>query len=173
MSFQARLSAVIGAIGVDIKSLVSAKVDSTDTRLTPPGVVIFTATVTPPSGYLKANGAAVSRITYGALFSAIGTSFGVGDGSTTFNLPDLRGEFIRGWDDARGIDAGRSFGSAQADLIKNHTHALTQQLGAGTVASGSSYYGTVSSSSNTGSVSSGGGAESRPRNVALLACIKY
>jgi phage-related tail fiber protein len=71
------------------------------------GKISMFARSTAPSGYLKCNGAAISRTTYEALFSAIGTTFGAGDGSTTFNIPDLRGEFIRGWDDARGVDSGR------------------------------------------------------------------
>lgn len=67
-----------------------------------------------PDGYLECDGRAVSRTTYAVLFTVIGTVFGVGDGSTTFNLPDMRGEFIRGWDNGRGIDLGRTFGSYQA-----------------------------------------------------------
>jgi microcystin-dependent protein len=67
-----------------------------------------------PTGYLECSGQAVSRATYADLFNVLGTSFGAGDGSTTFNLPDLRGEFIRGWDHGRSIDSGRSFGSSQA-----------------------------------------------------------
>ena len=77
-----------------------------------------------PSGYLKANGAAVSRITYSNLFAAIGTTFGAGDGPTTFNLPDLRGEFIRGFDDGRGVDSGRVLGSSQTDAFQGHWHNL-------------------------------------------------
>lgn len=92
---------------------------------TPPGTVIWTARTTPPTGYLKANGAAVSRTTYATLFTAIGTTYGAGDGSTTFTLPDLRGEFIRGFDDGRGVDAGRSQGAAQAETIKAHIHPFT------------------------------------------------
>lgn len=67
-----------------------------------------------PVGYLECSGQAVSRATYAGLFNVLGISFGAGDGSTTFNLPDLRGEFIRGWDHGRSIDSGRSFGSSQA-----------------------------------------------------------
>ena len=63
------------------------------------GQVNFFATSSAPAGFLKCSGQAVSRTTYAALFTAIGTLYGVGDGSTTFNLPDLRGEFIRGLDD--------------------------------------------------------------------------
>ena len=89
---------------------------------TPASTVIYVAQNTAPTGYLKANGAAISRTTYADLFAAIGTTFGTGDGSTTFNVPDLRGEFIRAWDDARGVDSGRSFGSAQADEFESHNH---------------------------------------------------
>lgn len=131
------------------------------------GEVAFFARNSAPTGYLKANGAAISRTTYATLFTAIGTTFGVGDGSTTFNLPDLRGEFLRGWDDSRGIDAGRVFGSAQADEFKSHSHSTlvnVGQLGAG---GGSNYLGVTAASGLAG------GAETRPRNVALLACIKY
>ncbi|WP_197369874.1 phage tail protein, partial [Ralstonia pseudosolanacearum] len=63
------------------------------------GLIGYFARSTAPSGWLKANGAAVSRTTYAALYAEIGTTFGAGDGAATFNLPDLRGEFLRGWDD--------------------------------------------------------------------------
>jgi microcystin-dependent protein len=89
------------------------------------GEIKYFAMNTAPIGYLKANGAAISRTTYSDLFTAIGTTFGSGDGSTTFNLPDLRGVFPRGWDDSRGYDTGRTFGSYQADDNKAHTHTGT------------------------------------------------
>ncbi|KYG64795.1 hypothetical protein AZI86_11360 [Bdellovibrio bacteriovorus] len=79
----------------------------------PAGLVSAFSVNTCPAGWLEANGATVSRTTYSALFSAVGTTFGAGDGSTTFQLPDLRGEFIRGWDHGRGVDSGRTFGSWQ------------------------------------------------------------
>lgn len=75
-----------------------------------------------PSGWLECNGQAVSRTTYAALFSAIGTTFGSGDGSTTFNLPDLRGEFIRGFDNGASVDSGRVFGSNQTGQVGDHKH---------------------------------------------------
>lgn len=136
----------------------------------PAGAVIHFARNTAPTGWLKANGAAVSRTAYADLFAAIGTTFGTGDGFNTFNLPDLRGEFIRGWDDARGVDAGRTFGSFQADELKSHSHAISQ----GNSIAGGPY---VQPNSNgpTGTTNTGatGGTETRPRNRALLACIKY
>lgn len=91
----------------------------------PTGSVHVMATTTAPSGYLKCNGAAVSRTTYADLFAIIGTTWGEGDGSSTFNVPDLRGEFVRGWDDGRGVDSGRSFASSQSDQNKQHNHGVT------------------------------------------------
>ena len=82
----------------------------------PAGSLIYYAGYVPPAGYLKANGALLSRTTYAALFAAIGIIYSAGDGSTNFGLPDLRGEFIRGWDNGRGIDAGRLIGSWQGEF---------------------------------------------------------
>lgn len=98
-----------------------------------PGQVSAFAGAFPPAGWLKANGAAISRTSYAALFAAIGTRYGAGDGKTTFNLPDLRGEFIRGWDDARGLDPNRVLGSAQAAMLGSHSHtAVAASAGAHT-----------------------------------------
>jgi hypothetical protein len=72
-----------------------------------------------PFGWLVCNGAAVQRVRYRRLFDVIGTAFGAGDGSTTFNIPDLRGEFVRGWDAGRGVDTGRVFGSSQAYPVQS------------------------------------------------------
>jgi len=91
----------------------------------PAGSVFTFATTTPPSGYLECNGAAVSRSTYASLFSSISTTWGVGDGSSTFNLPDLRGQFVRGWDNSAGVDSGRSFASSQSDQNKQHNHTAS------------------------------------------------
>ena len=79
-----------------------------------------------PVGWIPADGRALSRTTYAALFAAIGTTYGSGDGSTTFNVPDLRGEFLRGWDDGRGVDSGRALGSAQAQQVQFHKHVVPQ-----------------------------------------------
>lgn len=78
---------------------------------------------TAPLVYLKANGAAVSRITHATVFAAIGTTFGAGDDSTIPNLPDVRSEFIHGWDDSRGVDGGSVLGSNQAsqNLLQRHS----------------------------------------------------
>lgn len=140
------------------------------------GAVAHFAMNTAPTGWLKANGAAVSRTTYAALFAAIGTTFGVGDGGTTFNLPDLRGEFIRSWDDARGVDSGRAIGTAQAQDTQPHVHAAPSgyqfSLYAG-VSGGGSLNGAGSNFAYSTNTASFGTTETRPRNVSLLACIKY
>jgi len=80
------------------------------------GTIAYYAMSSLPLGAMKANGALVSRTAYSRLFAKIGTTHGAGDGSTTFALPDLRGEFVRGWDDGRGVDGGRAFGSAQPSV---------------------------------------------------------
>ena len=167
-----------------------AYVDSAVTAAAPSGCIIYHAASTAPTGYLKANGAAVSRTTYAALFAAIGTVYGVGDGSTTFNLPDLRGEFIRSWDDARGVDTSRTFGSFQDQAYLSHNHGVTDPghshivgsnngtggnySGGGNSSNLGPYYNTSTSTQSTGiTIQNNGGTETRPRNVALLACIKY
>lgn len=157
-----------GPITIGTTALTFSRKDSVPVLGQQPGEICYFARNTAPTGSIKANGAAISRTTYSALFAAIGTTFGVGDGSTTFNVPDLRGEFVRGWDDSRGIDTGRAFGSAQADDFKSHTHTFASpQIGGGTVNAAAP---TGGGSQATGAT---GGTETRPRNVAMLACIKY
>lgn len=81
-----------GAPAINATNLNSleAFADALQTYLTPTGVVAWTAASSAPTGWLLCDGSAVSRTTYAGLFSAIGTTFGTGDGSTTFNVPDLR-----------------------------------------------------------------------------------
>src|ERR1019366_292364 len=118
----------------------------------------------------ECNGAIVASLSYPALFAAIGTTYGAGDGSTTFGLPDLRGEFLRGVDDGRGVDPSRAFGSAQGFAVQSHTHTVTTyssmqpQSGSSTPC----WYGTA-----TGTSGATGGSETRPTNVALMPVIKY
>ena len=131
-----------------------------------------------PSGWLACSGQSVSRITYAKLFAKIGTTFGTGDGSTTFKLPDMRGEFIRGFDGGRGVDTGRDFGSNQADEFSSHNHNIKMGGDANAVVptntnnavttsvDGGGIYGSIQ-------ISSVGGTETRPRNIAMLYCIKY
>lgn len=150
----------------------------------PTGMVFTVPGNAAPAGSIKLNGALLSRATYAALWAYAQASgnlaasdgawvagqFSPGDGATTFRIPDGRGEFLRGWDDGRGIDAGRTIGSAQADNFKAHSHGsygFSQQVTG--VNGGSSYWMGTSVLLTDG----GGGTETRPRNLALLSCIKY
>jgi len=103
--------------------------------------------------------------------------YGLGDGATTFNVPDLRGEFRRGWDDGRGVDAGRGAGTWQADEFKQHNHNdgfnADNTMGVKTADLAGSTYSIVVDNPVTPYDIRRGGAETRPRNRALLACIKY
>jgi|MEHZ01.4.fsa_nt_MEHZ011078240.1_1 microcystin-dependent protein len=150
---------------------------------TPAGVVIYHAANTAPTGFIKANGASISTSTYSDLFAVIGYTFGGSGGS--FNVPDLRGEFLRGWDDGRGVDSGRGFGSSQGGAMQQHRHTINSGGGGGGIAilvtqtnrvAGLSGGGALQDAPSTlGSVSGGAttATETRPRNIALLACIKY
>ncbi|HFL4739951.1 TPA: phage tail protein [Escherichia coli] len=87
----------------------------------PVGVPVPWPSATPPTGWLKCNGAAFSAVEYPKLAKAYPTN----------KLPDLRGEFIRGWDDGRGVDSGRSLLSAQNSLSFDHRHFLPTASGSG------------------------------------------
>lgn len=133
---------------------------------TPAGAVMAFAMNSAPAGWLAADGSNVNRTTYAALFSAIGTTYGAGDGSTTFALPDLRGYFVRGSGTNSDGTAAGTFGAKQADEFKAHTHQGTTHVGAG--ASGGTLF--VGASGTSGST---GGTETRPKNIAMLYCIKF
>ena len=176
------------------------------TDLTPAGTIIYSARSTAPTGYLHANGAAISRTTFATLFAAIGTTYGAGNGSTTFNVPDLRGEFLRGLDSGKGIDSGRTLGSVQNGQNASHSHSVSgttstasltgsfrpgnhqaANLATGVFSDGGNVGGLEGHDANNGrqinfnanhnhsfsaTTSTSGAAEARPRNVALLPCIK-
>jgi len=110
------------------------------TALCPPGSVMAYMGTNAPNGWLMCDGSAISRTQYAALFAVLGTASGQGDGSTTFNLPDMRGEFLRGVDNGStgvsgrdpdvgsrtayytGGNAGNAVGSYQADAFQGHNH---------------------------------------------------
>lgn len=146
-----------------------------------------------PSGYLLCNGASISRETYASLFSAIGTIYGAGNGSTTFNLPDFRGKFLRGYQSGTSAELG----TAQGDAIRNIRGSIgyIQSVFDSTdtdfpnTATSSLYgtkvstYGTVYNSSNTqrdvinlyfdASRNVTTATENRPANYAVNYIIKY
>jgi microcystin-dependent protein len=138
------------------------------------GQVCTFAMTTVPTGFVKCNGQALSRTTYAALFAAIGTTYGAGDGSTTFNVPDTRGEFIRCLDDSRGVDPARGIGTAQAQDTQPHTHSSigigVGSYGPSNIAAGGGIL-LVQHNGATNGASTFGTTETRPRNVAFLACI--
>ena len=189
-------------------------------QMAPVGIIGHFARSNAPAGWLKANGAAISRSVYAELYAAVGTTYGGGDGFTTFNVPDLRGEFVRGWDDGRGVDGGRELGSGQLGSNQSHSHGATAadagnhtHTGSTNNAGAHTHSGTLATAyggnqtgfeegrgwpdwitGNMGSagdhnhtlaieaagshnhaitINTSGGTEARPRNIALLACIKF
>lgn len=154
----------------------------------PAGTIITFAGGSAPTGYLLCDGSQVDRVTYVDLFTVISTIYGSGDGTTTFNLPDLRGEFVRGWDNGRGIDSGRAFGSTQNSANLAHSHEITdpghqhsgtlsdssRNVADGGVQGGASPDSSTVNQNITGIViNDDGESEARPRNIALLYCIKF
>lgn len=142
-----------------------------------PAEIRMVATSTIPSGWLECDGQAVSRTTYSALFAAIGTVYGAGNGTTTFNIPDMRGEFPRGWDHGRGVDAGRTLGSSQLDAFQGHTFRAAQS-GGGSGPSFDVWANSTPVSAPVAPISDGvngtprTASETRGRNVALMFIIK-
>ncbi len=125
-------------------------------------------------GFLELDGSVKSIAVYPDLAAYLGTSFNKGDeGAGNFRLPDSRGEFLRGWDHGRGIDAGRGIGSYQLDELKSHTHKMTLRdvaaPGAGTTLIYPDASAPVYSETR---ISKEGGPETRPRNLAVIWCIK-
>jgi microcystin-dependent protein len=161
---------------VTLAKLVTAVQQS----LLPAGAVQAFAMNSAPAGWLAADGSNVNRTTYAALFAAISTTYGAGDGSTTFTLPDLRGYFVRGSGTNSDATAAGTFGEKQADLIKNHTHAVRAASGTsdGTTNSVTTSSLTVGVFAAANFISTsvnpiGLGAETRPKNIAMLYCIKF
>ncbi|MBL8912694.1 MAG: tail fiber protein [Archangium sp.] len=171
----------------------STATDVLATQVVPPGVVSAFAGTVPPVGWLLCDGRAVDRGTYAALFGAIGTSSGVGNGTTTFNLPDYRGRFLRGVDNGAGRDvdsatriadnggnAGSQVGSAQPDELRSHQHPLMILSGSST---GGGAYNVNANGTNWqlngslfpfGGIAAGvGGVETRPTNVYVNFIVKY
>jgi microcystin-dependent protein len=155
----------------------------------PIGAVFHLATSTVPTGYLKCNGDTVPNGTgtvqgvtanFSALYATLGSTYGAAGA-----LPDLRGEFIRGFDNGRGIDTGRVMGSSQLDQLQGHWHSTDSGhtgstgapynvplAGTGGVATNATWYArTVVTDSTNGAPRTG--SETRPRNVALMPVIKY
>ncbi len=130
------------------------------TAVVPVGTVIMYYGATAPTGYLECNGQSTTG--YDELLELIGA-----------NTPDLRGEFIRGWDNGRGVDTGRSLGSTQTDEFKSHNHTTTSFSRVNVNPSGVQNPLFGRTGVDTTSIGFEGGDETRPRNIALMYCIKH
>ena len=122
------LPAADGSNGQMLQTNGSGALSFTTVQGVPSGSVFCMAVATVPSGYLECNGAEISRTTYAALFAVIGTAYGTGNTTTTFNIPDLRGEFIRGLDLGRGVDSGRNIAIVQLSQNKSHNHPASTSI---------------------------------------------
>jgi hypothetical protein len=156
----------------------------------PVGTTIWVNANVAPPGFLKENGALISRATFPALaafalasanivseaaWSAGSTgAFSTGDLATTFRLPDSRGEFFRAFDDSRGVDSGRTMGSHQVADNAPHTHGVSGgTLGTASGPIGAGTGATIGMANATGIIINSEGGEGRPRNNVKLACIKW
>jgi microcystin-dependent protein len=153
--------------------------------LLPAGAVQAFAMNSAPAGWLEADGSNVNRTTYAALFSAISTTYGAGDGSTTFALPDLRGIFVRGSgsQEISGTTYSKSFATKERDAFQAHKHTLrtrssfggdtdyvSREAGGTTIVTANAMVGYAEDgSSGTPRTAN----ETRPANIALLYCIKF
>ncbi|WP_095119270.1 phage tail protein [Pseudomonas sp. Irchel s3f10] len=145
----------------------------------PVGSIVAFPVDAPPPGFLELDNSVKSSATYPDLSAYLGSKFNKGDeGVGNFRLPEARGEFLRGWDHGRGVDAGRGLGSWQADDNKSHAHTVTR-MQAFANATGSNPSAVVVDNGNTAVMTnfaagfnSSGGAEARPRNIAVMWCIK-
>ncbi len=146
----------------------------------PAGVVVPFAAFAAPTGWLECDGSAVSRTVFATLFAVLGEAYGNGDGSTTFNLPDYRGEFLRGFDNTAGNDpnagsrtdrgdgtTGDEVGTKQLDEFESHTHS---NVGFNNFLFVGAYPGFTGSGDAYSQIPSGasGGSETRPRNVNVM-----
>jgi hypothetical protein len=202
LSTQKAVKTYVDNTSVYLQGLINAAVASlsnavANVKTVPSGSIFYSAGSSVPAGYLACNGAGQSASVYPDLFAAIGYQYG-GSGDL-FYLPDLRGQFVRGWDLGRGVDPGRTLGSLQSAAVGPHQHDFTDMyaivgdygLGGSTASAydrngnyiypsfyagnatdydyDNGYYGFPSRTDNTGVGMSG---DTRPTNVALLPIIK-
>jgi microcystin-dependent protein len=194
----AKMNANFAALQGGINALagtVATLQGAASSNAVPAGTVVAFAGPTPPTGWLLCDGSAVSRTQYAGLFASIAVTYGIGDAVNTFNLPDLRGQFLRGLD-ASGANvptqSGRQLGSREDSSFASHSHGVVDPghyhspssgsyfLGSGTqVWSGQDGTNPIPGSTKTGaaqtgiSISPSGGDETRPTNVAVHYIIKY
>jgi len=151
-------------------------------KLVPAGTIVAYGGNAAPTGWLLCDGSEVSRATYNDLYAVIGSSFGGGNGSTTFNVPDLRGVFIRGHHLGSNRDpdfTGRTLGALQSDDFKSHDHITcdTEIPTYGKLGTLNKIYsgGGDAMFGSGGNMRTGfsGGLETRPKNVSANYIIKH
>jgi hypothetical protein len=138
----------------------------------PTGGIMMFAVSGVPTGWLECDGSVLAINNYTNLYNIIGQNYKTLNTFNTlsgFQLPDLRGEFVRGWDHGKGVDAGRVLGKPQSQDIQSHTHSITTYSYLRKFEGGAVNGWAETANGTTGSSS---GTETRPRNVALVFCIK-
>lgn len=148
-------------------------VEETIIDTTPVGTIVLWGTSTPPDGWIKLNGGSTSG--YPELMSLYGA-----------NVPDFRGEFVRAWDDGKGIDSGRAILSTQTDSIESHNHTvktrdvfdvstafvINDKSGDSIASSDNAHPGNAELQNGRYSTELSGGSETRPRNISAMYIIK-
>ncbi|SVB74383.1 uncharacterized protein METZ01_LOCUS227237 [marine metagenome] len=192
------MSGLIGSVGTKsglVNEISAGKISGGVNFSELAGSIIPIGMATVPTGFLLCDGTAVSRTTYAVLFAAISTTWGAGDSSTTFNVPDLEGMFLRGTGShgtgnmANGSDfAGPSLAAYENDQVQGHNHTFSQVLTQG----GNGVYNSeiVSGQNGTTAINTNHplnasaysaltygtprmGDEARPCNTGVKYCIKY
>jgi phage-related tail fiber protein len=141
----------------------------------PVGSIVAFPVDAPPPGFLELDNSVQSSALYPDLSAYLGGKFNKGnEGVGNFRLPETRGEFLRGWDHGRGVDAGRGLGSWQADDNKSHIHGTTYDVIADIFMAGDVRRNYLQQYNGTDDVvtKASGGNEARPRNITVMWCIK-
>jgi microcystin-dependent protein len=178
---------------VNIKSLIVNSFDNKGTAgttvntgggLFPTGGIMMFTVSGVPAGWLECDGSDISINDYGVLYGVIGQNYTTStliDKTTRFQIPDMRGLFVRGWDNNKGIDAGRALGDAtQGDMLKSHDHpfywgqdptpSAIPAIGGSTTGNSVQNYNFYGIGGDQ--IGNTGGTETRPKNIALIYCIK-